>query len=51
MIDDKADIFMVAALARVKDDAKANERAAKEVSAEIRAKMEANRYERERAEL
>ena len=36
-------------MARVKAEADDNERAAKEVSAEIRARMEAEKSERERA--
>ena len=38
-------------MTRVKYEAEANGRAAKEVSAEIRARMEAGRSERERAEF
>ena len=51
MLNDEAGIVRVAALAREKDEAEANERAAKEVSAEIRARMEAERLEREREEF
>ena len=38
--------FWVAALARVKNEAEANERDTKEVSVDIRARMEAERLER-----
>ena len=48
MLDDEADIFRVSALARVKAEAKANERAAEEVSAKIRSSMEAKQSEIER---
>ena len=41
MLDDESDIIRVAALARVKAEAEAKDRAAKEFSAEIRARMEA----------
>ena len=51
MLDDEADIIRVAALARVESEAKAKERAVEEVSAKIRARMEAERSERERAEF
>ena len=51
MLNDQANIFRVAALARVKAEAGTKERAADEVSANIKASMEANRLERERAEL
>ena len=51
ILDDEADIVRVAALARVKAEAEAKERAAEEVSADIRASMEAERSERERAEF
>ena len=47
MINDEADIVRVSALARVKAEAEAKDRAAGEVSAEIRASMEAERSERE----
>ena len=49
MLDDKSDIVRVAALTRVKSEAEANERAVKEVSAEIRARMETGQSERERS--
>ena len=49
MLNDKADIVRIAALTRVKSEAEANERAVKEVSAQIRARMEAGQSERERA--
>ena len=51
ILDDGADIFRVAVLARVKAEAEAKERAAEEVFAGIRARMEAEQLEREMAEL
>ena len=51
MLDDEANIVRVAALARLKAEDEAKDRAAEEVSAEIKDKMEAERSERERAEL
>ena len=51
ILNDEADIVRVAALDRVKDKDKANERAAKEVLAKIRARMEAEQSERKRVEL
>ena len=48
MLNDEANIVRFAALARVKSEAEAKERAAEEVSAEIRARMKANRLERKR---
>ena len=46
MIDDESDIVRVAALARVKAKGESKEREAEEVSAEIRARMEAGRSEK-----
>ena len=43
MLNEKADIVRVAALERVESEVQANEKAAKEVSTEIRASMEAKR--------
>ena len=51
MLNDEADIVMFSALARVKAEAETKERAAEEVSDEIRASMEAKQPERQRAEL
>ena len=51
MLDEKADIVRVAALARVNSEAEAKDRADDEVSAEIRSRIEAERSERERAEF
>ena len=51
MIDNKANIFRVEALVRMKAEAEANDRAAEGVSYEIRAMMEAEKLERERAEF
>ena len=51
MLDDEADIVRVAALARVKSESEANERESEEISTDIRARMEAERSERERAEF
>ena len=48
MIDNKANIFRVADLDGVKAEAEAKERAAEEFSADIRARMEAERLDRER---
>ena len=45
MIDDEANIFRVAALARVKAETEARERTDKEVSAVIRARMESRQPE------
>ena len=49
MLDDKANIIRVAALARVKAKAEAKERAYEEASSDIRSRMEAEKSERERA--
>ena len=51
MIDGESNIVRVAALSILKAKVKANERTAKEVSAEISARMEAERSERERTEF
>ena len=51
MINNEADIVRFSALARVKAEAEAKERAAEEVSAEIMASMEAERLEKERSEF
>ena len=48
MLNDEADIVMFSALARVKAEYKAYDRAAEEFSADIRARMEDERSERER---
>ena len=49
MLNNEADTVSVAALARLKAESKARERAAEEVLDEIRARMEAERLEIERA--
>ena len=51
MLDNEANILRFSALDRVKAEAEAKERAAKEVSAEIRASVDAEQLERERAEF
>ena len=51
MLDNEANIVRVATLDRVKAYAKAKEREAGEVSSKIRARMEAKRLERGRAEF
>ena len=43
MLDNKSDIVWVATLSRVKDEAEANERAAKEVLSKIKDRMEVER--------
>ena len=51
MLDDGDNIVIIYALDRLKSEAKSKAREVKEVSAEIRARIEAERSERERADF
>ena len=51
MLDNVANIIRVSALSRVKDEDKAKDKASREVSTNIRARMEAEQLERDREEF